>query len=209
MTKFRAQLSWQVGISLGALAMSFAAFADNIRIGMPGYGGTGCPGGTVSATLSPDQRALTLIFDQYVVQAGRASGKRMDRKNCQVAIPIHVPQGYSFSIIDMDYRGFNSLPSGAISQLNLEYFLAFPGAPVSGPKYSKRWVGPLNEDYLVQNALGLSAVVWSPCGGDLNLRTTTSMYAQTNASFEDAMATVDSVDVKAGIVYQLQWKRCN
>lgn len=192
-----------------AVTLSTSALADDIRLGVPGYGGTGCPAGSVSATLSPDQKALTLIFDQYVVEAGGFSGKRLDRKNCQIALPIHVPSGYSFSILEMDYRGFNSLPRGASSQLNLEYFLAYPGSPSSGLRYSKRFMGPQDQEYLVSNVLGLEAVVWSPCGTDVNLRTTTSMMVQANSRNESSMATVDSIDAKAGIVYALQWRRCN
>jgi hypothetical protein len=186
----------------------FQTYADDISLGIPGYGGSGCPGGTVSATLSPDQKALTLIFDQYIVEAGGTTGRRIDRKNCQIAVPVHIPQGLSFSIVQMDYRGFNSLPRGAYSQINIEYFLAFPGAPASGPKYSKRWNGSINEDYLITNALGVFATVWSPCGGNLNLRTATSMMVSTNSAYEQSLATLDSIDIKAGIRYLLQWRQC-
>jgi hypothetical protein len=195
-------------IVMAAASASATALADDIRLGMPGYGGTGCPAGTVSATLSPDAKTLSLIFDQYVAEAG-STGRSLDRKNCQIAIPVHVPQGYSFSIIEMDYRGFNSLPAGGRSQFNVEYYLAYPNGPISGPRYSKTWVGPLNEDYLVHNALGLEGVVWSPCGTDVNLRTVTSMVAQSNYRREQTMATLDSIDAKAGVVYSLQWRRCN
>jgi len=41
--------------------------ADDISLGEPGYGGTGCPAGTVSVTLSPDAKSLSLLFDQYQV----------------------------------------------------------------------------------------------------------------------------------------------
>lgn len=199
--------AWLTAVAALVSAQSFAA--DDIQLGIPGYGGTGCPAGSVSATLSPDAKTLSLIFDTYVAEAGGATRKRMDRKNCQIALPIHVPQGYSFSILELDYRGYNSLPLGAYSQFNVEYYLAAPGLPARGPRYSKRFTGPQDQEYLIENALGLEALVWSPCGGDFNLRTTTSMMVQTNARQEQAMATVDSVDVKAGIVYLLQWKRCS
>ncbi len=191
-----------------ALTSALAFSADDIRLGIPGTGGTGCPQGSVSATLSPDQKTLSLIFDQYVVEAGGDTGRRIDRKNCQIALPIHIPQGLSFSIVQMDYRGFNALPSGASSQFNVEYYLAFPGAPASGPKYSRRFTGPLDQDYLITNTLGVSAIVWSPCGTDLNLRTSTSMMVTTNSRMEQAMSTVDSIDAKGFIQYQLQWRRC-
>src|SRR3982750_1792818 len=51
------------------------AHADDISLGQPGYGGTGCPGGSVSATLSPDAKSLSILFDQYQVEAGGDTGK--------------------------------------------------------------------------------------------------------------------------------------
>jgi len=187
---------------------SFSSFADDIEIGIPGTGGTGCPHGSVSASLSPDRKTISLIFDQYVVQAGRDYGKRVDRKNCQIALPVHVPQGMSVSVFEMDYRGFNSLPQGAWSQFNVEYYMAFPGSPVSGPRYNRRFQGPLDDEYLITNELTANAIVWSPCGADLNLRTNTSMMVTTNTAMEQAMSTVDSIDAKASIIYQLQWRQC-
>src|SRR4051794_19530380 len=91
---------------------AFQVQAQDIRLGQPGYGGTGCPGGSVSATLSPDKKSLSLIFDQFVATAGGNSGRAIDRKTCNIAVPVHIPQGISISVIDVDYRGYIFLPSG-------------------------------------------------------------------------------------------------
>lgn len=58
-----------------AMMLSAPAFADDISLGEPGYGGTGCPSGTVSVTLSPDAKSLSLLFDEYVVSVGGETGK--------------------------------------------------------------------------------------------------------------------------------------
>jgi hypothetical protein len=65
-----------------------------LRMALPTYAGSGCPSGSASATLSPDQRTLTLLFDSYVAQAGRGSGSSRAQAGCQVRIPFHVPSGY-------------------------------------------------------------------------------------------------------------------
>lgn len=184
-----------------ALASSVAK-ANDIRLGTPSYGGPGCPGGTASVTLSPDQKALSILFDQYIVEAG--DFKRMDRKSCNLAIPVHVPQGYSISVFQVDYRGFNDLPRGARSQFNIEYF--FAGA--RGPRQTKTFYGPTSREYALTDNLAAEAVVWTPCGADTNLRVNTSMLVTTNPQRDPALATVDSADVTAGIVYHIQWKRC-
>ena len=195
-------------IALAALALSFglgsaAQAQENITLGEPGYGGTGCPGGSVSATLSPDATSLSLLFDEYIVEAGGDSGKRFDRKSCNIAIPVHVPQGISVSVIAIDYRGYNNFPAGADSQFNVEYF--FAGA--RGPTFTRKFRGPQDEDYLIQNQLTAQTIVWSKCGADVNLRTNSSIRVNTRNN-QQAMATVDSQDVSAAIVYQLQWKKC-
>lgn len=187
------------------IGSSFAgtAFADDIALGEPGYGGTGCPDGSASVTLSPDAKSLSILFDEYYVEAGGATNKSLDRKSCNIAIPVHVPQGLSVSILTIDYRGFNSLPSGARSVFNVEYFFAGQ----RGPRFSKTFRGELDQDYLITNKLQATALVWSACGADVNLRTNSSIRVQTRQN-KEALATVDSEDINAAIKYQLQWKRC-
>ncbi len=186
-----------------SLLLGTPAFADDISLGKPGYGGTGCPDGTVSATLSPDAKSLSLLFDQYQVAVGGTTGKSFDRKSCNIAIPVHVPQGLSVSILKIDYRGFNHLPQSATSQFNVEYFFA----GTRGPSFQRTFRGVLDEDYLINNELLAQAIVWSGCGADVNLRTNSSMRVSTTSNRE-AMSSIDSQDVNASIVYHLQWRRC-
>lgn len=189
-----------------ALAGSFATLAQaqqDIALGEPGYGGTGCPGGSVSATLSPDAKSLSLLFDAYAAEAGGNTGKTFDRKSCNIAIPVFVPQGLAISILAIDYRGYNNVPAGASSQFNVEYFFA----GTRGPTFRRTFNGPKNEDYLIQNVLTAQSIVWSACGADVNLRTNSSIRVST-AGNQQALATVDSEDVSAAIIYQLQWKQC-
>lgn len=187
-----------------AILLSAPAFAANdISLGEPGYGGTGCPAGTVSVTLSPDAKSLSLLFDEYQVAVGGDTGKSFDRKSCNIAIPVHVPQGMSVSVLKIDFRGFNFLPQSATSQFNVEYFFA----GTRGPSFQRTFRGPIDEDYLINNNLTVQAIVWSACGADVNLRTNSSMRVRTVANRE-AMASIDSQDVNAGIIYQLQWRQC-
>lgn len=185
------------------MLLSAPVFADDISLGTPGYGGTGCPAGSVSATLSPDAKSLSLLFDQYQVAVGGTTGKSFDRKSCNVAIPVHVPQGLSVSVLKIDFRGFNHLPVSATSQFNVEYFFA----GTKGPVFEKKFRGSLDEDYLINNNLSVQAISWSACGEDVNLRTNSSMRVRTVRN-KEAMASIDSQDINAGIVYQLQWRNC-
>lgn len=192
-------------IASALFLISLESSADTLRLGNPGYGGTGCPAGTASVTVSPDQKSLSLLFDNYVSEAGDATRKRMDRKSCNITVPVHVPQGFSVAVFQVDYRGFNSLPRGGQSRFNAEYFWA--GS--RGPLATKTVYGPVNADYTFTNGLEATALVWTPCGASVNLRVNTSLMVTTNSAMEQAMGTVDSADFTSGLIYHLQWRSCN
>jgi len=196
--------------SMSSLVLGLAlnlsgALADDIRLGTPAYGGSGCPGGSASTVLSPDNKSLSILFDNYAAEAGSSNNKTLDRKTCNVAIPVHVPQGFSVSLIGVDYRGFNDLPAGATNDFSVEYF--FAGS--QGPRDTQRFTGPLSEDYLISHELVATALIWSACGKDVILRSNSSVVVRNPDLSQDAQSSVDSIDLKAGIIYQLQWKRCN
>ena len=104
-----------------------------------------------------------------------------------VAIPVHVPQGRSVSVLAIDYRGFNQLPRGARSQFNVEYFFA----GTRGPSFAQTFTGPKEKDYLISNKLVADSLIWSACGEDVNLRTNSSIRVNTSKN-QEAMATVDT-----------------
>lgn len=191
--------------AISTVVMSSQVFAqDGVRLGTPGYAGTGCPAGSASAVLSPDAKELSILFSNFVAEAGGITGKQIDRKNCSIAVPVFVPQGFSVSVLSIDYRGFNALPAGGSSTMQAEYFFAGQ----RGPIFRKSFVGPVNDDYTFTNNLIASALVWSACGAQVTLRANTSASVITNRSMEDAMVTVDSADVSATMLYHLQWRRC-
>src|SRR4051812_46592540 len=90
-------------LALGMIGVAPIAEAQvnpsQVSLGVPSYNGTGCPLGTVSAQLSPDAQSLSIMFGSFVAEAGGMSGRTVDRKACNIAIPVHVPQGYSVSLI--------------------------------------------------------------------------------------------------------------
>ena len=101
-------------LSIAALLITSSVQAADLQLGQPDYAGTGCPGGSAAVSLSPDQTSISILFDQYVVEAGGA--KSYERKNCNIAISVKVPQGYSVSVFAINYRGFTGLRSGAKAQ---------------------------------------------------------------------------------------------
>ena len=182
-----------------------AQLQSGIKLGDPSYGGTGCPAGTASVTLSPSQDALSILFDQFVAEAGGIYGRRVDRKSCNLSIPVQIPQGYSVAVIQTDYRGFNLVPAmGAMNKIESEYFWA----GIRGPKYSQIYRGPINDNFTLSNGILAESLVWTPCGATITLRVNTNIMTQTNARNDQSMMTVDSADITSGLIYHLQWRQC-
>lgn len=184
------------------LALSTSAQAASVQLGKPSYGGNGCPAGSASASISPDGKTLSILFDKYLVEAG-GQQNRVSRKSCNLSIPVKVPNGLSVSLISADYRGFVEAPSGTSARLDTEYF--FGGS--RGPRFSHKFKGPHSAPYTKSHKLRATANVWSACGADVNLRVNSSTTVNSRNG-QEAMATVDSADFQAGMVYRLKYRSC-
>src|SRR5512142_1289035 len=86
---------------------------DKIVIDVVTVNGSGCPAGTAAVAVSPDNTAFTVTYSQYLAQVGVGATATDFRKNCQLSLAVHVPQGFTFAIAEADYRGFASLAAGA------------------------------------------------------------------------------------------------
>lgn len=192
-------------LTIISLASNLVFADDAPRLGYPGYGGNGCPAGSASVTLSPDYSALSILFDSYMAEAGGNSYRTLDRKSCNIAIPVHVPQGYSVSLFRIDYRGFASIPQGGRGAFRAEYFWA----GIRGPDFLVSRTEPYSGNFTLTDELEATSVVWSRCGQSITLRVNTSAEIATNQFNDQAMLTIDSADVSSGLIYHLQWKRCN
>lgn len=191
---------------LAASQTTFAAGVSDVRIQNVGYAGNGCPAGSASVVISPDKQSVSVLFDEYIAEAGGPGQRTFDRKKCDVAFGLKIPSGLSVSLIDADYRGFTDLPRGAQATFTRDYF--FAGS--QGPSLNSRWNGSRSNDFLIKDRLGVLANVWSPCGADVILRSKTAATVRTQRG-NDALMMVDSIDLRAKTVfrYNFQYRTCH
>lgn len=189
-----------------------SVFNPGVRMKRPTHGGSGCPQGSVSTTISSDNKALSILFDQYIAEAGGPSQAKIQRKNCLIVIPFEVPPGLQASIVQLDYRGYNFIPAHGKTRLTATYhFSDLKIGKTYGRKIKRKiqFKGPLDEDYLISSQVHRHQV-WSRCGRDFNLHIDTDVTAKTNSQLDDVMSVVDSVDAGANekVEYFLKWRRC-
>lgn len=187
-------------LALASLSV-YAEPNDAIRIGMPSYGGSGCPAGTASLTLSPSGESAAVLLDEFSLEMGGAGTPLMDRKSCDLAIPIHVPEGYSVALNQAAYVGYLDLPRGGNARLSIEHF--FAGA--RGPRLATTFQGPKNQEFTLVGPPSGAATVWSSCGQDVILRVNASLIVETNAAREKAKAAIERLTFERLI----KWRKCN
>jgi hypothetical protein len=167
-----------------------------------GHSGSGCPAGSVDASITNDGEQLFVGFDSFVAQTV-PGGPTLDRKNCQLRVKFQFDPAWSFSIVSVDYRGFAGLLKGVLGEQQSTYF--FAGQPPMGDAFAKtRLIGPFYQDYARRDDVGL--LVFSPCGPtehDLVIN------AQVRVLGKEGLMTVDSITNKVQHTYNLKWKPCH
>lgn len=146
-------------------------FHRDIRMLQPGSNGEGCPAGTMQAVLSPDAKTLSLLFDNFSVIAGGSGGQRRVMKICMISIPFKVPPGMQVSVVQLDYRGFNSIPARARTRYVTAYFFTNAANNKAISPAVRRTIdfqGPLQGDYTVSSDIAGPGSAWSGCGKDVN-----------------------------------------
>ncbi|MEW2508791.1 DUF4360 domain-containing protein [Streptomyces sp. NPDC046870] len=180
---------------------------DKIVIDVATVNGSGCPAGTAAVAVSPDNTAFTVTYSAYLAQAGGTSDPTAFRRNCQLNLVVHVPQGFTYAIASADYRGFASLQRGATGTQKASYY--FQGSSNTVPR-THPFNGPYNDDWQATDSTDWAQLVWAPCGvlRNFNINTELRVNAGTTAPDKVSFMTMDSTDGDISTVYHLAWKEC-
>jgi hypothetical protein len=166
--------------------------------------GSGCPPGSVASAISEDLKSFTLLFSEFIASSGPGVTAPDNRKNCLLNVDIRYPQGWSYSVATIDYRGFVSVPRGVTAVQRSTYYFS---GQTQQATITSRWVGPRSDDYLVRNQVPISQIVWSKCGVTERGNINTQIRLEGDLT-KSAQMTVDSIDGTLKQIYGIQWRRC-
>ncbi|GGK61475.1 DUF4360 domain-containing protein [Streptomyces flaveus] len=180
---------------------------DKIVIEVATVNGSGCPQGTAAVAVSQDNTAFTVTYSDYLAQVGGGASPTAFRKNCQLNLIVHVPQGFTYAVASADYRGFASLQPGASSTQKASYY--FQGSPNTESR-THPFRGPYNDNWQATDTTDWAQLVWAPCGvqRNFNINTELRVSAGTSAPGSTSFMTMDSTDGDISTVYHLAWKEC-
>ncbi len=196
----------------GAPDNSDSEFVPGVSLGYPRLRGSGCRRGTRSVALSPDNRALSILFDAYQVEAGEFARAQKAKKICNMVIPVHVPKGLQATIVKLDYRGYTFVPKRGSTKFVAAYHVK---DQKTGKEYGYRakrrkvFEGPKDKDFVITSHIKKKRV-WSKCGRSFDFHIDTKLVAESNHKMEDVLAVLDTVDstISENVVFHLKWKRC-
>ncbi|MDE1461975.1 DUF4360 domain-containing protein [Spartinivicinus poritis] len=173
------------------------------------YGGSGCPQNSIATSVAKSGLNFGISFDNYVAGIGDGFARHDKRKNCELRVELAVPSGYSYSIVDANYRGYADLDSGINGTFVSRYH--FQGE-LSEATLNRSVRGPINRDFTVSDSLDVESFVWSDCGATAPVVLTTQLNLKkthTAGSNAEGVVGLDSVEGKLTHRYGLKWKRCN
>ncbi|WP_267243113.1 DUF4360 domain-containing protein [Streptomyces sp. PR69] len=198
---------------LGAQPASAAASGppadpDKMTIEIATVNGSGCRQGTAAVAVAEDNTAFTVTYSDYLAMVGLGSKPTDFRKNCQLSLVVHVPQGFTYAIASADYRGYASLEDGAYGTQKASYY--FQGSPNTASR-NHTFHGPHDNNWQATDETDWAQLVWAPCGAqrNFNINTELRVYAgSSDPATTTSFMTMDSTDGELNTIYHLAWKEC-
>lgn len=171
---------------------------DGTYLGKVSYAGTACPKDSVKVALSSSKTTLSVSFKDYSIIAKGRNAMNI-RKSCTVNIPLHIPEGWSVSLVDAKYNGNIAIPTGGNGKLVSTY--SFSGR--RGNSFKVNFDGPRAQNFQLRDPLSSLANVWSSCGHTAQLSINTSMRVKAPESSSASTAeSTQSFDTR------LRFRRC-
>ncbi|MBI2520799.1 MAG: DUF4360 domain-containing protein [Bdellovibrio sp.] len=193
--------------------------------------GTGCPEGTYQVVLSPNNQALSILFDQFSVQApmentspgGRRVDNTINNKICDIIVKANLKEGEQVANIkvNVDIRGavqLDPLAEALVRILFLEWtgprgFGSAGRAVVGEKQWRNRGPDPLDEEWqLSQEKTILTDRSHCARGHDREIKFVIKnvIFSRINPAEPNSLAvlSLDSADVAGSLRMQIGTKVC-
>ncbi|MFS1526410.1 DUF4360 domain-containing protein [Microbulbifer sp. 2304DJ12-6] len=168
-----------------------------VEIGPINVNGSGCPVGSLTATVTEDNENIVLLFSAYRALTNNVN--TVAQADCNIALPLSVDPGFAVGILDIDWRGTVFSAQGSFINFHREFF--FSGN--QGPNYDTNWNSAgfqnffLNDDPLF--------VHYSECDGEPLIARADTAATVIGA---DSLFSLRSADVEARLILHVRVVPC-
>jgi hypothetical protein len=211
--------------------------AENFQFQSVTMNGTGCPEGTTSVIPSPDNKTVSILFDEFMAevpqydgnndnddsedgQAGSRFDERRSHKLCRINIAAKIPTGHKVKGVEVsvDFRGATMVERGSIAMFRsvLTDWRGLRGRG-SGKQIiaHKMWNRAADENWTVSETKYIQTNTnCSPSNGDkvlnLTMRNVISAILGRRVSPDETSAFImmDSADLAGKLKVKLITQRC-
>jgi len=185
-----------------------AAPPDQLTVEILTVNGSGCPAGTAAVAAAADKTAFTVTYSSFLAQVGVGASPTDFRKNCQLAIRVFYPQGFTYGIAQADHRGFGHLVRGATALQRANYYFQGTSATTHS---SHSFAGPLSDNWQATDKTDVASIVYAPCGELRNFNINSELRVSagsSNPATTTSFMSMDSTDGSVSTKFHFAWKRC-
>jgi hypothetical protein len=200
------------GMILSTVAAPVESVAESapdqkITLDIKTINGSGCPAGTAtaSADVASDNTSFTVRYTNFTAKAGGGASALDARKNCQLNVLVHVPQGFTYAIASAEYRGFAHIESGASALEQANYYFAGT-SPTARVRHT--FPGPFHGVWRASDVTEVAELVFAPCGEDRNLNINAELRADAGTAGGTSYIEMDSEHASVDTIYHFAWKTC-
>lgn len=176
--------------------------------------GDGCPQGTVSAAMTPDQTTVSLLFDQLLTEVSASPSPSVVKKTCSVSLSVKFSGQYRVAIVGSDLNGFVHVPTGANSKISVKHWSIYDmgGRNAAKMNFEKSFNGPIEQNVVMNNRFQ-DVPLWSQCGTQMRyspefqfMTINIEITSMNQNPGESLLAAIDSLDMSSnGLTYHLAW----
>jgi len=178
--------------------------------------GSGCDAGSANAVITDDLNFLSVLYDRYTAEIGQGTAQpkaKAAEKHCNIIVDINVPQGWTLSFDQIDYRGFVQVPNKAAAAYQITTADIDGGASAGFDQ--QIFQGPKTENFTisVKNKIPKVLSTLSCQSNSQNIRVrikNTIGVRNLLAGFlrPTVKIVVDSTDASFKQNLKINWKRC-
>jgi hypothetical protein len=210
---FRLRWALASAVALSTLAVPGVSQADEasappagqVTLDVQTVNGSGCPAGTATVSMQPDNTGFRIKYTDFRAEDGGNADPTAIRKNCQVNLLVHIPQGFTFAVARADYTGRAHLEAGATALERSNYY--FQGS--SDNSYADHtFAGPLDGTWRATDITATADLVFAPCGVTRSLNINTELRVDAGASAAKSYISMRTSDGDVYTLVQFQWRQC-
>jgi len=168
------------------------------------WNGSGCKIGDQAdtrAVLSSDAQTLTMIYNNYIAQAGTGLAPTDGRKNCDINISVHIPTNFRYTISQTTFRGFAAFDSGCSGFVQAQYFFSGQTPTATATSLIN---GPVTGNYQKTEVVKAQ---YPQCNKPTEININSSIYVRCGAK-GTGLLTVDTIDHTYQEQYRFSWQTC-